>query len=87
MQIKRLQFEVTIDAEKYDSLPDRSKVQLNGLLSRTLHAITNKYIDGQLEHGGFLLDRDCLHEAYAEALDLITYIDAVYAYRDEDDGK
>jgi len=55
------------------TIPPKSRLLLQDILSKFCQDVTAKYIKGQKEHGGLVTDRDCREELKAELLDAVVY--------------
>lgn len=57
-------------------IPQASYILMQKFLQEFNQRAVDKFIAGQIEHSGSILDRDCLIEAEAEIIDLMFYIQA-----------
>ena len=65
-----------LDEESHCLTPE-TKLRLRSSLTFFIHAAIAKYIRGQNEHGGNILDRDLIAEIQAEHIDMFHYLAAL----------
>lgn len=57
------------------ALTEEQHAHITGIIERFAYDAYEKYVAGQLEHGGNLWEKDVLKEARQETLDLVVYLD------------